>query len=81
MRTVVYDNWQTRNGPVSHTVTQLVTPAVVVGGDPLSPCDLQHHSVLRQKGGLTLTALLLRELNWRIKEEQEQLSATGRRGL
>ena len=30
VRTVTYTDWQTRNGPVDKTVTQLVTPKVVV---------------------------------------------------
>ena len=30
VRTVTYTDWQTRNGPVNKTVTQIVTPKVVV---------------------------------------------------
>ena len=30
VRIVNYTDWQTRNGPVNKTVTQLVTPEVVV---------------------------------------------------
>ena len=30
VRTVTYTDWQTRNGPVNKTVTQLVTPKIVV---------------------------------------------------
>ena len=30
VRTVTYTDWKTRNGPVDKTVTQLVTPKVVV---------------------------------------------------
>ena len=30
VRTVTYTDWQTRNGPVDKTVTQLVTPKIVV---------------------------------------------------
>ena len=30
LRTVTYNNWQTRSRPVSHTVIQLVTPKIVV---------------------------------------------------
>lgn len=31
IRQVTYTDWMTQNGPVSHTVTLLVTPRVVVG--------------------------------------------------
>ena len=30
LKTFTYDNWETRNGEVSHTVTMLVTPRITV---------------------------------------------------
>ena len=37
IRSLTYSGWRTRNGPITHTVTALVTPAVVVGNIKYGP--------------------------------------------
>ena len=55
MLSKTYTDWDTRNGEVSHTVSLLVTPAVVVGNATIVVLYLQHSLRLKVDDTLVVT--------------------------